>query len=47
MYQTTHFLAAAGMVTWALVEYFKAGKATAVEMATGAVAGLVGITPAR
>ena len=45
-FTTTHVSAAAGMVAWGGVEWFRAGKATAVGMATGAVAGLVGITPA-
>jgi len=42
----THIAAAAGAVTWALVEYFKQGKPTALGVASGLVAGLVGITPA-
>ncbi len=45
-FTTTHVSAAAGLVTWALIESIRDGKATAVGMATGAVAGLVGITPA-
>jgi len=45
-FTTTHVSAAAGLVTWAMIESIKDGKATAVGMATGAVAGLVGITPA-
>ena len=45
-FTTTHVSAAAGLVAWALIETFRDGKATAVGMATGAVAGLVGITPA-
>ncbi len=45
-FTTTHVSAAAGLVTWALIESIKDGKATVVGMATGAVAGLVGITPA-
>ena len=45
-FTTTHVSAAAGLVAWALIESIKNGKATAVGMATGAVAGLVGITPA-
>ena len=45
-FTTTHVSAAAGLVTWALIESIKDGKASAVGMATGAVAGLVGITPA-
>jgi ammonium transporter, Amt family len=43
---TTHTAAAAGLVTWVLLEYFKGGRATAVGAATGAVVGLVAITPA-
>lgn len=42
----THVAAAAGAVAWALVEYFKQGKATALGVASGLVAGLVCITPA-
>ena len=45
-FTTTHVSAAAGLVVWALIETWRDGKATAVGMATGAVAGLVGITPA-
>lgn len=37
--------AAAGMVTWLILEQVLRGKPTAVGAATGAVAGLVGITP--
>ncbi len=43
---TTTTSASAGMLTWCLIEWFKGGKPTAVGAATGAVAGLVGITPA-
>jgi Amt family ammonium transporter len=42
----THFGAAAAMVGWALMEAFKHKKVTTVGAATGAVAGLVAITPA-
>ena len=42
----THFGAAAAMVGWGLMEAFKHKKVTAVGSATGAVAGLVAITPA-
>ncbi len=42
----TNTAAAAAMVTWMLLEQFLRGKPTAVGLATGAVAGLVGITPA-
>jgi Amt family ammonium transporter len=45
-FTTTHVAAAAGLVAWSLVETWRDGKPTAVGMATGAVAGLVGITPA-
>ena len=45
-FTTTHVSAAAGLVAWASIESIKDGKSTAVGMATGAVAGLVGITPA-
>lgn len=38
--------AAAGTVTWLLLESFLRGKPTAVGAATGAIAGLAGITPA-
>jgi Amt family ammonium transporter len=38
--------AASAMITWLLLEQFLRGKPTAVGAATGAVAGLVGITPA-
>jgi Amt family ammonium transporter len=42
----THFGAASAMVGWAIIERLHHGKATAVGAATGAVAGLVAITPA-
>jgi ammonium transporter, Amt family len=42
----THLAAAAGMVGWLLPERIRHGKATSVGAATGAVAGLVAITPA-
>jgi ammonium transporter, Amt family len=42
----THIAAAVGAVAWALVEYLKQGKPTALGVASGLVAGLVGITPA-
>jgi len=38
--------AAAGTITWLLLEVFLRGKPTAVGAATGAIAGLAGITPA-
>ncbi|WP_306521551.1 ammonium transporter [Gemmatimonas sp.] len=43
---TTHTAAAAGMITWLVLELSKGGRATAVGAATGAVVGLVAITPA-
>lgn len=43
---TTTTSASAGLLTWCMLEWFKDGKPTAVGAATGAVAGLVGITPA-
>jgi Amt family ammonium transporter len=42
----THFGAASALVGWMAIERLLAGKATAVGAATGAVAGLVAITPA-
>lgn len=42
----TNTSAAAGTLTWLIVEKVLRGKPTAVGAATGAVAGLVGITPA-
>ncbi|MFN2425752.1 MAG: ammonium transporter [Candidatus Binatia bacterium] len=42
----THIAAATAAVTWCLVEAFHRGKASALGFASGAVAGLVGITPA-
>lgn len=42
----TNTAAAAALVTWALLDTARLGKATAVGAATGAVVGLVGITPA-
>ncbi len=43
---TTHFSAAAGAVTWALFERVLNGKPTVLGASSGAVAGLVCITPA-
>lgn len=43
---TTTTAASAALLTWCLLEWFLDGKPTAVGAATGAVAGLVGITPA-
>ena len=45
-FTTTHVAAAAGLVAWSVVETWRDGKPTAVGMATGAVSGLVGVTPA-
>jgi ammonium transporter, Amt family len=42
----THLAAAAGAVVWALVEQQRIGKPTMLGVASGLVAGLVGITPA-
>jgi Amt family ammonium transporter len=42
----THFSAAAGAVAWALYDWIKTGKPTVLGAASGAVAGLVCITPA-
>lgn len=43
---TTNTAAAAAALTWGLVSHFRTGKMSAVGVATGAVAGLVAITPA-
>ncbi len=43
---TTHTAAASGLLGWILVEFIRTRHATAVGAATGAVAGLVAITPA-
>ena len=43
---TTHFAAASAMLAWTLIDWFKKGKPTAIGAISGAVAGLVGITPA-
>ncbi len=42
----THFAAAAGMLSWLVLEAWRFGKPTSLGAASGAVAGLVGITPA-
>ncbi len=42
----THISAATGAVVWSAVEAYHRGKASALGFASGAVAGLVGITPA-
>ena len=41
----THFAAAAAMLSWLVVEKFRSGHATTLGAASGAVAGLVAITP--
>ena len=41
----THLAAAAGMLGWLIIEKFKAGHATTLGACSGAVAGLVAITP--
>jgi Amt family ammonium transporter len=41
----THFAAAAGMLAWLVVEKIRSGHATTLGAASGAVAGLVAITP--
>jgi Amt family ammonium transporter len=42
----TNLGAAAGVLGWAIIDVLKTGKATTLGMASGAVAGLVAITPA-
>ncbi len=42
----THIAAATAALTWAILDWFHGGKPTIVGMCTGAVAGLVAITPA-
>ena len=42
----THAAAAAAVITWLTIEFMRSGQATAVGAATGAVVGLVAITPA-
>ncbi len=43
---TTHFAAATAMLSWTVIEWLKRGKPTAIGAISGAVAGLVGVTPA-
>ena len=43
---TTQIATAAAVIAWVAIEYLSTGKPTAVGAATGAVAGLVAITPA-
>jgi Amt family ammonium transporter len=45
-FAATHFSAAAGALAWALVEWITRGKPTLLGASSGAVAGLVCITPA-
>ncbi|PYP37644.1 MAG: ammonia channel protein [Gemmatimonadetes bacterium] len=45
-FTNTNTAAAAALVTWALVDFLRSGKVTAVGAATGLVVGLVAITPA-
>lgn len=45
-FMATHLSAAAAMLSWLLLERIQHGKATTLGAASGAVAGLVGITPA-
>ena len=45
-FAVTHFSAAAGAVSWALAEWLTQGRPTILGTASGAVAGLVCITPA-
>lgn len=42
----THFASAAAALTWSIAEWFKNGRASALGAISGAVAGLVAITPA-
>lgn len=44
-FATTHFSAAAGALAWAALEWLQRGKPSALGAASGAVAGLVCITP--
>ena len=43
---TTHFAAASAMLAWILIDWFRNGKPTAIGAISGAVSGLVGVTPA-
>ncbi|MGE0267013.1 MAG: ammonium transporter [Candidatus Omnitrophota bacterium] len=43
---TTHIAAASAGLSWAMIEWIKSGKPTTLGIVTGAVAGLVAITPA-
>ena len=43
---TTHIAGATAMLTWMVIDWFRNGKPSAIGAISGAVAGLVGITPA-
>jgi Amt family ammonium transporter len=43
---TTHLAAASAMLSWLVIDWLRSGKPTAIGAISGAVAGLVGITPA-
>ena len=43
---TTHFAAASAMLAWILIDWFRNGKPTAIGAISGAVSGLVCVTPA-
>jgi ammonium transporter, Amt family len=43
---TTHFAAATAMLTWVLIDWLRNGKPTVIGAISGAVAGLVCVTPA-
>jgi Amt family ammonium transporter len=45
-FSNTHLAAASAALTWFMLEWILKGKGTMLGLATGAVAGLVGITPA-
>ncbi|MCA1595158.1 MAG: ammonium transporter [Chloroflexi bacterium] len=45
-FTTTNTATAAGVIVWLAMEWFRNGRPTALGAASGAVAGLVGITPA-
>ncbi len=45
-FAVTHFSAAAGAVAWALIEWIRTGRPSVLGASSGAVAGLVCITPA-
>jgi ammonium transporter, Amt family len=45
-FASTHAAAAAGLTAWIIIDLMRTGKTTAVGAATGAVIGLVAITPA-